>query len=149
MRVPYLDTPKIGPVHSLVKLSVARFTDGNLARRGDVAAPAHGGMVVDGAERPSRLQGRRCQTAEEARQPHAHAAFVGIGHPRRIPDDAKRQRAGQSRPGRKWLVPQSHALNRDAWGNEVVRGAIHDWPLTTLTTSRCNLRTSNGPFGIG
>jgi hypothetical protein len=44
----------------------------------------------------------------EARQPHAHAAFVGFGHRRCIHDDAKRQRAGQSGPRRESFVPTSH-----------------------------------------
>ena len=49
----------------------------DLARKGDVGAGRYGGMIIDVRELKPGLQRGCCETAKEAGDPEAHAAFIG------------------------------------------------------------------------
>src|SRR5262249_12864043 len=59
---------------------------------GDVGTGRHAGMIIDRCERPSRLLRSRCEAAEEAGKPEAHAAFVCGRDGRQSDDDAEKCR---------------------------------------------------------
>src|SRR5262249_38417962 len=121
---------------------------GDLAREGDIAAGIDRRVVIDSGEGEAGHQRTGCQTAEDARHPEAHAAFVGPGERRRRCDAAHDRDKSQS-PPEPWLsvcrllvharprpsqrrqeVYAGAPLHLSLWrGMSTVRGSYPHWSL--------------------